>query len=133
MEGKWQDRCRGRKTEQIRKKNPGQGEKFPGEIRHLPCRYTQRERENDTLQTAELYTLCTYLQSLLNTECCILPRGDVVLSLSRSFYGLVLRSGLPSNVFAYETDMSPDQRREAIELWLTLVREAANVTERDRT
>jgi len=33
-------------------------------------------------------------------------------------------SGLPSNVFAYETDMSPDQRREAIELWLTLVREA---------
>ena len=33
-------------------------------------------------------------------------------------------SGLPSNVFAYETDMGPEQRREAIELWLTLVREA---------
>ena len=29
MEGKWQDRCRGRKTEQIRKKNPGQGKKSP--------------------------------------------------------------------------------------------------------
>ena len=30
-----QDRCRGRKTEQIRKKNPrGMGTKFPGEIRH---------------------------------------------------------------------------------------------------
>ena len=27
MEGKWQDRCRGRKTEQIRKKKPGAGEK----------------------------------------------------------------------------------------------------------
>lgn len=33
-------------------------------------------------------------------------------------------SGLPSNIFAYETDMSPEQRRSAIELWLTLVREA---------
>ncbi|OLP80227.1 hypothetical protein AK812_SmicGene39380 [Symbiodinium microadriaticum] len=33
-------------------------------------------------------------------------------------------SGLPSNVFAEETDMSPDQRRTAIQLWLTLVREA---------
>ncbi|CAJ1368153.1 unnamed protein product [Effrenium voratum] len=33
-------------------------------------------------------------------------------------------SGLPSNVFAFETDMSPEQRRSAIELWLTLVREA---------
>ena len=29
MEGKWQDRCRGRKTEQIRKKFPGAGEKNP--------------------------------------------------------------------------------------------------------
>ena len=35
MEGKWQDRCRGRKTEQIRKKIPrGRRKKFPGEIRH---------------------------------------------------------------------------------------------------
>ena len=29
MEGKWQDRCRGRKTEQITKKIPGAGEKIP--------------------------------------------------------------------------------------------------------
>ncbi|CAE7463932.1 unnamed protein product, partial [Symbiodinium pilosum] len=33
-------------------------------------------------------------------------------------------SGLPSNIFAAETDMTPDSRREAIQLWLTLVREA---------
>ena len=40
MEGKWQGRCRGRKTEQIRKKNPqGRGKKNPGAIRHpiLQC------------------------------------------------------------------------------------------------
>jgi hypothetical protein len=30
MEGKWKDRCRGWKTEQIRKKKPGQGKKHPG-------------------------------------------------------------------------------------------------------
>ena len=29
MERKWQDRCRGRKTEQIRKKKQGQGNKIP--------------------------------------------------------------------------------------------------------
>ena len=35
MEGKWQDRCRGGKTEQIRKHIPrGRGKKIPGEIQH---------------------------------------------------------------------------------------------------
>eukprot|EP00438_Fugacium_kawagutii_P017943 Skav236603 [mRNA] locus=scaffold3534:122304:131336:- [translate_table: standard] len=79
----------------------------PGDFSFDPQDWHPEIRDSELLLQENVYNACTNH------------------SIDREAWQLG-ESGLPSNVFAYETDMSPDQRREAIELWLTLVREAAD-------